>query len=79
MQRVRLRSLVRKLGSQMPGGNNNQNITRKTIIKNSIKALRMVHIKKNLKEILRIELPDDSGIPVPDLCLGKAQLEETGT
>ena len=46
MQRVGLRSLVRKLGSQMPPGSNNQNITQETIVTNSIKALTMVHIKK---------------------------------
>lgn len=46
MQRGGLRSLVRKLGSQVPGSSNNQNITRKIIVTNLIKALMMVHIKK---------------------------------
>ena len=47
---VRVQSLVRELRSYMPCGQKNQN--RSNIVTNSIKTLKMVHIKKkSLKKV----------------------------
>ena len=43
---VQVRSLVRKLRCHMAHGQKNQNIKRSTITTNSIKTLKVVHIKK---------------------------------
>ena len=61
MQRVRISSLVRKLRSHMPHGRpRKRNINnRSSIVTNSIKTLKMVHIKRNLKNI-RKKSPSNS-------------------
>jgi len=50
VQGVQVRSLVRKLRSHMPQGQKTKNINKRrrksNIITNSIKTLKMVHIKK---------------------------------
>ena len=50
MQGVRFRSLVRELKSHMPQGQNTKTQNRSNVVTNSIKTLKMVHIKKLLKK-----------------------------
>ena len=50
MQEVRVRSLVGGLGSHMPQGQNTKTENRSNTVINSIKTLKMVHIKKVFKK-----------------------------
>ena len=45
LQEVQVQSLIGELRSHMPRGQKNQNIKQKRIVKDSIKTLKMVHIK----------------------------------
>ena len=65
MQGVWVQSLVGELGSHMPHGQKKQTniknpIKQKQHCTNSIKTLKMVHIKKILKKKLKMQLPYDS-------------------
>ena len=54
VQPVRVRSLVGELRSHMPQGPKTKTENRSNSVTNSVKTLKMVHIKKNLKKKIKI-------------------------
>ena len=76
MQEVQVRSLVRELRSHRPRGQKNKTWKRSNIVINSIKTLKIVHIKNRQKKAERKECFLSMGQRTPELSPDLGSLPE---